>query len=46
MLFKLTNFPATFQALINTIYADFIIAGKVAVYLNNILIYTASLDKH
>jgi hypothetical protein len=38
MFFGLTNSPATFQALMNAIFADLIAEGKVAVYLNDILI--------
>ena len=38
MFFGLTNSPATFQALMNAIFADLIAEGKVAVYLDNILI--------
>jgi hypothetical protein len=38
MFFELTNLPAIFQALMNAIFADLIAEGKVAVYLNNILI--------
>jgi hypothetical protein len=40
MLFGLTNSPATFQALMNTIFVDLVAAGKVAVYLDDILIYS------
>jgi hypothetical protein len=46
MFFGLTNSPATFQALMNTIFADLVAAGKVAVYLNDILIYSSTLDEH
>ena len=46
MLFGLTNSPATFQALMNTIFADLIAKGKVAVYLNDILIFTSDLTEH
>jgi hypothetical protein len=46
MLFRLTNAPATFQALMNTIFADLIASGKVAVYLDDILIYTSTLEEH
>jgi hypothetical protein len=46
MFFGLTNSPATFQALMNTIFTDLVAAGKVAVYLDNILIYTTTLDEH
>ena len=46
MLFGLTNSPATFQALMNTIFADLVAAGKVAVYLDDILIYTSTQRDH
>jgi hypothetical protein len=46
MFFGLTNSPATFQALINAIFADLIAEGKVAVYLDDILIWSTTLDKH
>ena len=46
MLFGLTNSPITFQALINTIFTNLVAAGKVAMYLNNILIYSHSLYNH
>jgi hypothetical protein len=38
MFFGLTNLPATFQALMNAIFADLIAEGKVTVYLDDILI--------
>jgi hypothetical protein len=46
MFFGLTNLPATFQALINAIFADLIAEGKVAVYLDDIFIWSFTLDKH
>jgi len=46
MLFRLTNSPATFQALMNSIFADLVAASKVAVYLDDILIYSPSKSKH
>lgn len=46
MFFGLTNSPATFQALMNSIFADLIAAGKVAVYLDDILIFTDTLEEH
>jgi hypothetical protein len=46
MLFGLTNSPATFQALMNTIFADLVAMGKVAVYLDDILIYSHSIQDH
>ena len=46
MFFGLTNSPATFQALMNSIFADLIATGKVAVYLDDILIFTMTLEEH
>jgi hypothetical protein len=46
MFFGLTNLPATFQALMNTIFADLIAEGKVAVYLDDILIWSTTLEEH
>ena len=46
MFFGLTNSPATFQALMNSIFSDLIATGKVAVYLDDILIFTKTLEEH
>ncbi|ESK81241.1 reverse transcriptase [Moniliophthora roreri MCA 2997] len=46
MFFRLMNSPATFQALMNSIFADLIAQGKVAVYLDDILIYSTNLEEH
>jgi len=46
MLFGLTNSPATFQALINRIFVDLVTAGKVTVYLDDILIYSTTKQEH
>jgi hypothetical protein len=46
MFFGFTNSPATFQALMNAIFADLIAKSKVAVYLDNILIWSATLEEH
>ena len=45
MFFGLTNSPATFQALMNAIFADLIAEGKVAVYLDDILIWSSDLPE-
>lgn len=42
----LTNSPATFQALMNMIFMDLIAAGKVAVYLDDNLIYSPTQEEH
>ena len=46
MLFGLTNSPATFQTLMNTIFIDLVAKGIVAVYLDDILIFTRTLEEH
>ena len=46
MFFGLTNSPATFQSLMNIIFADLIAEGKVAVYLDDILIWSSDLREH
>lgn len=46
MCFSLTNSPATFQTLMNMIFADLIAGGKVAVYMDDILIYSADEATH
>jgi Reverse transcriptase (RNA-dependent DNA polymerase) len=46
MFFGLTNSPTTFQALMNTIFTNLVAAGKVAVYLDDILIYSSTREEH
>ncbi len=46
MFFGLMNSPATFQAMINTILKDLIDLEKVVVYMNDILIFTKTLEEH
>jgi hypothetical protein len=46
MFFGLTNLPATFQSLMNSIFANLITQGKVAVYLNDILIWSSTFEKY
>jgi hypothetical protein len=44
MYFGLTNSPATFQTMMNEIFQDLITEGVISVYLDNILIFTNSLE--
>jgi hypothetical protein len=37
---------STFQALMNTIFTDLVTAGKVAVYLDDILVYSSTPEEH
>ena len=46
MFFGLTNSPATFQTMMNDIFADLIREGIVCVYLDDILIYTQTIEEH
>ena len=46
MFFGLTNSPATFQTMMNDIFKDLIDEGYVAVYMDNILVYTHTIKHH
>jgi hypothetical protein len=46
MYFGLTNSPATFQMMMNEIFQDLITEGVVSVYLDDILIFTNSMEEH
>ena len=46
MFFGMTNSPATFQSLMNSIFTDLIAEGVVDVYLDDILIHTRTLEEH
>ncbi len=46
MFFGLTNSPATFQWMMNDIFRDLIGEGKVTIYLDDILIFSKTLDEH
>jgi len=46
MFFGMTNSPATFQTMMNNIFQNLIAEGIVVVYLDNILIFTKTEEKH
>jgi transposase InsO family protein len=46
MFFGLTNSPATFQTMMNDIFRELIMEGVVVVYLDDILIYTETIEEH
>ena len=46
MFFGLTNSPSTFQTMMNEIFQDLVMEGVVCVYLDNILIYTKTMEEH
>ena len=46
MFFSLINSPATFQTMMNDIFKDLIDEGYVAVYMDDILVYTRTIKHH
>jgi hypothetical protein len=46
MFFGLTNSPSTFQMMMNDIFQDLIQEGVVCVYLDDILIFTKTIEEH
>jgi hypothetical protein len=46
MYFSLTNSTATFQTMMNEIFQDLITEGTISVYLDDILIFTNSLERN
>jgi len=46
MFFGMTNSPATFQAMINEILRDLINKGKVAVFVDDVLVETETEEGH
>jgi hypothetical protein len=46
MMFGLTNSPATFQTMMNDIFRELIDEGSVIIYLDDILIFTGTMDEH
>ena len=46
MFFKMTNLPATFQAIMNEILRDLINEGKVAAFVDDVLVGTETEEGH
>jgi len=46
MFFGLTNLPATFQAMMNELLRDLINTGKVAAFIDDIIIGTETKERH
>ena len=46
MFFGLLNLPATFQTMMNEILRDLIDQGVVVVYMDDILVFTKTLEEH
>jgi Reverse transcriptase (RNA-dependent DNA polymerase) len=45
MFFGMCNSPATFQAMMDSIFSDMIEGRKVIVYMDNILIFAENQEK-
>jgi len=46
IFFRLTNSPATFQAMMNELLRDLINTGKVAVFIDNVIVGTETEEGH
>ena len=46
MFFRMTNLPVMFQAIMNKILRDLINKGKVAAFVNNVLVETEMEEGH
>jgi len=46
MFFRMTNSPATFQVMMNEILRDMINKGKVAAFVNDVLVGTEMKKRH
>ena len=46
MFFRLTNSPATFQAMINELLRDLINMGKVVAFIDDVIVGTETEEEH
>jgi len=46
MFFSITNSLATFQTMMNDLFRDLITEGIMVVYLDDILIFTRTVEEH
>ena len=46
MFFGLTNLPATFQAMMNKLLRDLINTGKVATFIDDVIVGTETEEGH
>ena len=46
MFFGLCNSPATFQTMMNMIFHNLIIAQVITVYIDDILVFTKTIEEH
>jgi len=46
MYFGMCNSPATFQLMMDTLFCELIMSEKIVIYMDNILIFTQTMDEH
>jgi len=46
MYFSMCNLPTTFQLIMDILFCELIIARKIVTYIDNILIFTQTMDEH
>jgi len=46
MYFGICNSPATFQLMMDILFHELIMAGKIVIYMDDILIFTQIMDEH
>jgi len=46
MYFGMCNLPATFQLMMDTLFRELIMTGKIVIYMDNILIFTQTMEEH
>ena len=46
MYFGICNLPVTFQLMMDTLFRELIMAGKIVIYMDDILIFTQTMDEY
>jgi len=46
MYFGMCNSPATFQLMMDTLFCELIMSGKIIIYIDDILIFTQTMEEH
>ena len=46
MYFGMCNSPTTFQLMMDMLFCELIISGKIVIYMDDILIFTQTIEEH
>ena len=46
MYFGMCNSPTTFQLIMDILFHELIMSGKIVIYINDILIFTQTMEEH